>query len=97
MAPHKHRQMKGPAFRRPQERDVMASHFAPINELVDQLREQEHEFVPNVAPFALGIEPLHHLVALLPDVRVVMLMGLTASNAWVRLVRRHPGTQEARP
>lgn len=45
---------------------------------------------PNSVQLELGVEPLHRLIGLLPNVRVVMLMGLTAWSSWGRLIRRHP-------
>ena len=37
-----------------------------------------------------GVEPLRRLCGLLPELRVVMLHGVSARDGWARLVRRHP-------
>jgi hypothetical protein len=48
--------MRDPAFRRSQEQGIRLPHVAPINNLVDQLREQGRGLVPYVAPIYGGIE-----------------------------------------
>jgi len=42
-----------------------------------------------------GAEALHRLLGLLPRLRVVVLLGGSARDAWRRLVRRHPGLVSA--
>jgi hypothetical protein len=37
-----------------------------------------------------GVEPLRQLLGLLPRLRVVALLGLSAQDGWRRLARRHP-------
>lgn len=41
-----------------------------------------------------GIEPTMRLLALLPKLRVVMLMGGEARNGWARLRKQHPAVQD---
>ena len=45
---------------------------------------------PRVAELEAGVEPLRRLCDLLPELRVVMLHGVSARDGWARLVRRHP-------
>lgn len=42
-----------------------------------------------------GAEPLLELLAMLPDLGVVMLHGVDARRGWSRLARRHPGALRA--
>jgi hypothetical protein len=52
-----HRQMSNPAFRQSQEDGIRLPHVAPINALVDKLRDQDGRgWVPYVAPIFGGIE-----------------------------------------
>jgi hypothetical protein len=48
--------MKDPAFRRSQEAGIRLPHIAPINTLVDELREEGRGWVPYVAPIYGGVE-----------------------------------------
>jgi hypothetical protein len=45
---------------------------------------------PTAAQLDAGVEPLRRLVALLPNLQVVMLHGGSAHDSWKRLIRRHP-------
>jgi sugar phosphate isomerase/epimerase len=49
----------------------------------------EHERV-SAAELELGIEPWLQLMALLPALRVIMLLGGTAQRGWERLLKRKP-------
>jgi hypothetical protein len=49
----------------------------------------EHERV-SAAELELGIEPWLHLMALLPALRVIMLLGVSAQDGWKRLLKRQP-------
>ena len=49
----------------------------------------EHERV-SAAELELGIEPWLQLMALLPALRVIMLLGGTAQRGWERLLKRQP-------
>jgi uracil-DNA glycosylase len=51
-----YRRMRDPLFRRSQEEGLRLPHIAPINALVDELREEERGWVPYVAPLYGGIE-----------------------------------------
>jgi hypothetical protein len=44
---------------------------------------------PRAAEIDAGVEPLCHLLSLLPRLRVVMLNGGEAKSAWRKLQRRH--------
>jgi hypothetical protein len=44
----------------------------------------------SAAELELGIEPWLQLMALLPALRVVMLLGRAAKDGWERLLRRQP-------
>ncbi len=48
----------------------------------------EHEV--SAAELELGIDPWLQLMALLPALRVIMLLGGTAQNGWKRLLKRKP-------
>jgi hypothetical protein len=48
--------MKDAAFRRSQEAGIRLPHIAPINALVDELREEGRGWVPYVAPLYGGVE-----------------------------------------
>jgi uracil-DNA glycosylase len=48
--------MKDPAFRHSQEEGLRLRHVAPINELVDELREEGRGWVPYVAPVYGGVD-----------------------------------------
>jgi Uracil DNA glycosylase superfamily len=45
---------------------------------------------PQAAELEAGVEPLRRLLALLPQLQVVMLHGGSAQDGWRRLTRRHP-------
>jgi hypothetical protein len=45
---------------------------------------------PTAAELEARVEPWVQLIRLLPDLRVMMLMGGDAQNAWRRVRRRHP-------
>ena len=49
----------------------------------------EHARV-SAAELELGIEPWLQLMALLPALRVIMLLGGTAQDGWKRLLKRQP-------
>jgi uracil-DNA glycosylase len=46
---------------------------------------------PTAAELEAGVEPWAQLIGLLPDVRVIMLLGGAAQDGWRRVLRRHPG------
>jgi hypothetical protein len=48
--------MKDPVFRSSQEEGIRLPHVAPINALVDELREEGRGWVPYVAPIYGGVE-----------------------------------------
>jgi hypothetical protein len=48
--------MRDPVFRRSQEQGIRLPHVAPVNNLVDQLREKGRGLVPYVAPIYGGVE-----------------------------------------
>lgn len=48
--------MRDPAFRRSQEEGIRLPHVAPINLLVDELREEGRGWVPYVAPIYGGVK-----------------------------------------
>jgi hypothetical protein len=48
--------MRDPAFRRSQEEGIRLPNVAPINALVDELREQGRGWVPYVAPIYGGVD-----------------------------------------
>ena len=45
---------------------------------------------PKAAELDAGVAPLKHIIDLLPKLRVVMLHGGSAHNAWDRLIRKFP-------
>ncbi|WP_245545932.1 uracil-DNA glycosylase [Nocardia higoensis] len=45
---------------------------------------------PSTAEIDRGLEPLERVIALLPELTVVMAHGLDAQNAWRRFERKHP-------
>jgi hypothetical protein len=45
---------------------------------------------PSPAELEAGVEPWVQLIRLLPDLRVLMLMGGDAQNGWQRVGRRYP-------
>lgn len=45
---------------------------------------------PNASEQQAGVDPLVRLLALLPDLRVVLLQGGDAQATWRRLERKHP-------
>jgi hypothetical protein len=45
---------------------------------------------PTAAELEAGVEPWGQLIRLLPDLRVMMLMGGDAQNGWRRARRRYP-------
>lgn len=45
---------------------------------------------PTATQLKAGVEPLRRLVALLPQLTVVLLQGGEAQSVWKRLVKRHP-------
>jgi hypothetical protein len=45
---------------------------------------------PNGSEVDSGVEPLKHVIDLLPQLRVVMLHGGSAHAAWKKLTRRYP-------
>jgi Uracil DNA glycosylase superfamily len=45
---------------------------------------------PTAGQLEAGVEPMRRLVALLPNLMVVMLHGGSAHDGWRRLLRRHP-------
>ncbi len=51
-----YRRMRDPAFRRSQEAGIRLPHVAPINALVDELRQEGRGLVPYVAPIYGGAE-----------------------------------------
>jgi hypothetical protein len=51
---------------------------------------------PNAAELRAGLEPLYRLLDLLPNLRVVMLHGVTARQAWRFLERAYPRVVEQR-
>jgi hypothetical protein len=50
-----YRRMRDPAFRREQEAGLRLPHIAPINDLVDELREDGRGWAPYVAPIYGGV------------------------------------------
>jgi hypothetical protein len=46
---------------------------------------------PTAAELEAGVEPWVQLISLLPDLRVIMLLGGAAQDGWRRVRRRHPG------
>lgn len=48
--------MRDPLFKRSQEDGIWLPHVRPINELVDQLREQGRGWMPYIAPLYGGVE-----------------------------------------
>jgi hypothetical protein len=51
-----YRRMRDPLFKRSQEDGIWLPHVRPINELVDQLREQGRGWMPYIAPLYGGVE-----------------------------------------
>ena len=65
LRPVPYRRMRDTAFRRSQEAGVRLPHIAPINALVDELREEGRGWVPYVAPLYGGINA--ELLSILRD------------------------------
>ncbi|PPI02977.1 hypothetical protein C5C56_00105 [Rathayibacter sp. AY1D1] len=51
---------------------------------------------PNAEQLDAGVETVLHLLALAPDVEVVLLQGGDADHGWRRLLRRHPAIERER-
>ena len=64
---------------------VHAADITPWNAYPWYINQQ-----PNAAQLDAGVEPLVRLLGLLPRLKVVLLQGGDARDAWRRLTRRHP-------
>ncbi|NIZ90027.1 uracil-DNA glycosylase [Kineosporiaceae bacterium B12] len=52
---------------------------------------------PTAAELTAGVTPLHRLLQLLPDLRVVLLQGRHAQRGWELAMRRYPDFLRDRP
>ena len=97
--PKTHSDLGGSGFLSPENDDASAERFATLLDSAgiavgETLSWNAYPWYigrkPRAAELEAGVEPLRRLVALLPNLRVVMLHGGDARNGWKRLARRHP-------